>query len=101
MTAYDQYQSGMSALERIFDLLDTKPEVKDAEPSKAVALDTIKDVKFENVTFGYDPQKPVIENINLDLSGAKKLAIVGPTGAGKRRLSICWNVSMTRSAVEY
>ena len=83
LTAYDQYQSGMSALERIFDLLDTKPEVKDAEPGKAIVLDTIKDVKFENVTFGYDPQKPVIENINLDLSGSKKLAIVGPTGAGK------------------
>ena len=42
LTAYDQYQSGMSALEEIFDLLDTKPEVKDAEPSKAVALDTIR-----------------------------------------------------------
>jgi len=83
LTAYDQYQSGMSALERIFDLLDTKPEVNDAEPGKAIVLDTIKDVKFENVTFGYDPQKPVIENINLGLSGSKKLAIVGPTGAGK------------------
>ena len=83
LTAYDQYQSGMSALERIFDLLDTKPEVKDAETGKAVILDTIEDVKFENVTFGYDPQNPVIENINLSLEGSKKLAIVGPTGAGK------------------
>ena len=83
LTAYDQYQSGMSALERIFDLLDTKAEVKDAEPGKAIMLDTIKDVKFENVTFGYDPQNPVIHDINLDLSGSKKLAIVGPTGAGK------------------
>src|SRR5208283_2431090 len=83
LTAYDQYQSGMSALERIFDLLDTKSEVKDAETGKAVMLDTIKDVKFENVTFGYDPQNPVIENINLSLEGSKKLAIVGPTGAGK------------------
>ena len=83
LTAYDQYQSGMSALERIFDLLDTKAEVKDAEPGKAIILDTIKDVKFENVTFGYDPQNPVIHDINLDLSGSKKLAIVGPTGAGK------------------
>jgi len=83
LTAYDQYQSGMSALERIFDLLDTKSEVKDAEPGKAVILDTIKDVKFENVTFGYDPKNPVIENINLSLEGSKKLAIVGPTGAGK------------------
>ena len=83
LTAYDQYQSGMSALERIFDLLDTKAEVKDAKTGKAVILDTIKDVKFENVTFGYDPQNPVIENINLSLEGSKKLAIVGPTGAGK------------------
>ena len=83
LTAYDQYQSGMSALERIFDLLDTKAEVKDAEPGKAVVIDTIKDVKFENVTFGYDPQKPVIENIDLSLEGSKKLASVGPTGAGK------------------
>ena len=83
LTAYDQYQSGMSALERIFDLLDTKPEVKDAEPGKAIVIDTIKDVQFENVTFGYDPQNPVIHDINLNLSGAKKLAIVGPTGAGK------------------
>ena len=83
LTAYDQYQSGMSALERIFDLLDTKPEVKDDETGKAVVLDTIKDVKFENVTFGYNPQNPVIANINLSLEGSKKLAIVGPTGAGK------------------
>jgi ATP-binding cassette subfamily B protein len=83
LTAYDQYQSGMSALERIFDLLDTKAEVKDAKTGKAVILDTIKDVKFENVTFGYDPQNPVIKNINLSLEGSKKLAIVGPTGAGK------------------
>ena len=83
LTAYDQYQSCMSALERIFDLLDTKAEVKDAKIGKAVILDTIKDVKFENVTFGYDPQNPVIKNINLSLEGSKKLAIVGPTGAGK------------------
>jgi ABC-type multidrug transport system fused ATPase/permease subunit len=83
LTAYDQYQSGMSALERIFDLLDTKAEVKDPESDKAVEIDTIKDVRFENVTFGYDPQNPVIEDINLNLEGSKKLALVGPTGAGK------------------
>jgi ATP-binding cassette subfamily B protein len=44
---------------------------------------TIKDVRFENVTFGYEPQIPVIEGINFSLEGAKKLALVGPTGAGK------------------
>ncbi len=83
LTAYDQYQSCMSALERIFDLIDTKVEVKDPPPDKAVEIETIDEVKFENVTFGYDPKEPVIHDINLHLEGSKKLAIVGPTGAGK------------------
>jgi ATP-binding cassette, subfamily B, multidrug efflux pump len=83
LTAFDQYQSGMSSLERIFDLLDTQVEVKDPSPETAVKIDTINEVRFENVAFGYDPQEPVIENINFCLSGSKKLAIVGPTGAGK------------------
>ena len=83
LTAYDQYQSGMSALERIFDLLDTKTEVKQLKADEAIEIDTIKDIKFENVTFGYDPQTTIIEGINFNLSGSKKLAMVGPTGAGK------------------
>ena len=72
LTAYDQYQSGMSALERIFDLLDTKPEVKDAATGKAVILDTIKDVKFENVTFGYDPRKPSHREYQSQSGGLEK-----------------------------
>ena len=42
LTAFDQYQSGMSSLERIFDLLDTQVEVKDPAPAKAVKIDTIQ-----------------------------------------------------------
>jgi ATP-binding cassette subfamily B multidrug efflux pump len=83
LTSYDQYQSCMSALERIYDLIDTKVEVKDPTPDKAIEIETIDDVRFENVTFGYDPKKPVIHGINLRLEGTEKLAIVGPTGAGK------------------
>jgi ATP-binding cassette subfamily B protein len=83
LTAYDQYQSGMSALERIFDLLDTQVEVKDPTPDKAVEIETINEVRFENVTFGYNPKIPVIEDTNFSLEGSNKLALVGPTGAGK------------------
>jgi ABC-type multidrug transport system fused ATPase/permease subunit len=43
----------------------------------------IREVKFENVTFGYDPKLPVLKNISFTLTREKKLAIVGPTGAGK------------------
>ena len=83
LTAFDQYQSGMSALERIFDLLDTQIEVKDPTTNKAIEIETINAVRFENVTFGYDPEVPVIEDINFSLEGSKKLGLVGPTGAGK------------------
>jgi ATP-binding cassette subfamily B multidrug efflux pump len=83
LTSYDQYQSCMSALERIYDLIDTKVEVKDPPPDKATEIGVLNEVKFENVTFGYDPHNPVIYNINLRLQDSKKLAIVGPTGAGK------------------
>jgi ABC-type multidrug transport system fused ATPase/permease subunit len=83
LTSYDQYQSCMSALERIYDVIDTKVEVTDPSPDKAIEIETLNKVRFENVTFGYDPKSPVIHDINLQLEGSKKLAIVGPTGAGK------------------
>ena len=83
LTAFDQYQSGMSALERIFDLLDTQAEVQDPTLEKAVEIETINDVRFKDITFGYDPQVKVLEDINLSLKSSKKLALVGPTGAGK------------------
>ena len=83
LTAFDQYQSGMSSLERIFDLLDTRAEVRDPAPGKAVRIETINEVRVENVTFGYERRSPVIEDISFTLQDSKKLAIVGPTGAGK------------------
>ena len=83
LTAFDQYQSGMSSLERIFDLLDTRAEVRDPAPGKAVRIETINEVRVENVTFGYERRSPVIEDISFSLQDSKKLAIVGPTGAGK------------------
>jgi len=83
VATYDQYQSAMAAIERMFDLIDTDVEVKEPAAEKAVELGTIENVRFENVTFGYDPKVPVIKNISFTLDESKKLAIVGPTGAGK------------------
>lgn len=83
VTVYDQYQSAMAATERMFDLLDTRVEVEDPPKDKAVGIETINDVRFENVTFGYDPKIPVVRNVSFSLDESKKLAIVGSTGAGK------------------
>jgi ATP-binding cassette subfamily B protein len=82
--AYDQYEQAMSATERMFDLIDTKPEVKDPSDDKAVQTGKSAKLNSENVTFGYDPKIPVINDINFEIDHkTPKLAIVGPTGAGK------------------
>jgi ATP-binding cassette subfamily B protein len=82
--AYDQYQQAMSATERMFDLIDTKPEVKDPSGNTAAQVGKSEKLSLENVTFGYDPKIPVINDINFEIEHeTPKLAIVGPTGAGK------------------
>lgn len=83
ISVYDQYQSAMAAVERMFDLIDTNVEIEDPPKDKAIEIETITDVKFENVTFGYEPKIPVVKDVSFTLYASKKLAIVGPTGAGK------------------
>jgi len=83
VTVYDQYQSAMAAIERMFDLIDTKVEIEEPPSERAIEINTINDVEFQNVAFGYDPNIQVVRNISFKLADSKKLAIVGPTGAGK------------------
>ena len=82
-TVYDQYQSAMAGLERMFDLVETNVEVTEPQIGEQITIPTIETVTFDNVTFGYDPTSPVIHNISFKLEKNKRLAIVGPTGAGK------------------
>ncbi len=83
ITQWDQYQSSMSAIERMFDLIDTNVEVTEPPAETAVKIEKIEEVKFDDVTFGYDKNIPVLKNISFTLSFGKKMAFVGPTGAGK------------------
>lgn len=80
---YSQLLSAMASAERIFEILDTEPEVKDR--ANARKLPPIRGhVRFENVSFRYDADKPnVLHRINLDIRPGQRVAIVGPTGAGK------------------
>ena len=82
-TVYDQYQSAMAGLERMFDLVETKVEVTNPQVGEEIKVPTIETLVFDNVTFGYDPVNPVIHGISFKLEKNKRLAIVGPTGAGK------------------
>lgn len=83
---YNQVVTNLSAAERIFDIMDTKPDI--ASENDAVELPPIKgEVKFEDVSFIYDKGTPaetrVLENVNFTIKPGETIALVGPTGAGK------------------
>jgi len=79
---YNSIQSALAGAERVFDVLDQRPQVRD-KPD-AVALDAIQGrVEFDHVSFGYEPNVPVLKDISLRLEPGQVVALVGPTGAGK------------------
>ncbi|MEG0899073.1 MAG: ABC transporter ATP-binding protein [Oscillospiraceae bacterium] len=75
-------QSALSAAERIFALIDEKPEVADIEGAKEL-VNVKGEVKLENVKFGYTKEKEIIHNLSLEVKQGNLIAIVGHTGAGK------------------
>ena len=83
---YNQVVTNLSAAERSFDIMDTKPDI--ASENDAVELPHIKgEVKFEDVSFIYDKGTPaetrVLENVSFTIKPGETIALVGPTGAGK------------------
>ncbi len=78
-------QSGVASAERIFEVLDAEEE--DPDPADAVRpVERRGRVEFENVSFGYSADRPLIENLSLVADPGHLVAIVGPTGAGKTTL---------------
>lgn len=77
-----EFQSAFSAAERVFRVLDEEPERTDKD--NALTLSEVSgDVKFDDVVFGYIPEKPILHGISVHAKPGKTIAIVGPTGAGK------------------
>lgn len=75
-------QSMIAAAERIFEYLEEPEEIEDVK--NPVSTDGLKgNIEFKNVHFGYDPEKTIINDFNAKVKDGQKIAIVGPTGAGK------------------
>ena len=75
-------QSALAAGERVFNLIDATEEKADC-PNAIALTDVVGAVKFENVKFGYIPEKTIIHDLSFNALAGKQIAIVGPTGAGK------------------
>jgi ATP-binding cassette subfamily B protein len=84
-TINEQYQNAMVSSRRLYEVLMARPTVPE-RPNARQLPEGVGTVTFENVTFGYDPDKPVVHDVSFSIKGGCVVAIVGPTGAGKTTL---------------
>jgi ATP-binding cassette subfamily B protein len=79
---YTVMQRAMAAAHRIFEVLDVEVTIQDAPDAQALPADAAT-VEFRNVTFGYDPKRPILHDVSLKVNPREVVALVGPTGSGK------------------
>lgn len=83
---YNGYQQGQSAVAKLRGLLATAPEVPEAADAADLPL-VDGNIILDRVTFGYDAQAPVLQDVSLNLEAGESIAVVGPTGAGKSTIA--------------
>jgi ATP-binding cassette, subfamily B, bacterial MsbA len=100
---YGQFQEGAGAVERVFEIIDEQPTIAD-DPDAPPIGPVAGRITFERVTFGYDHDRPVLRDIDLEIRPGEILAVVGPSGAGKT--TFCnlvprlWDVSDGRVLID-
>ena len=83
---YTQAQAALAGAERIYNVLDEEPEPPD--PPGTTKLEDVEGrIEFENVTFAYEPGRPVLHSISFNIDPGQTVALVGPTGAGKTTIA--------------
>ena len=85
ISVYAQFQEALGATKRVFEILDTEPDVRDAPD--AVELAAVKGaIELRDISFAYDDDQEVLRRINLEIAAGEIIALVGPSGAGKSTL---------------
>jgi len=85
-TVYREIKQSLIDLEAVFDLLGSNLEVVDKPGAPPLAVGDGR-VAFENVSFGYDPRRPILKDVSFEVPAGQTVAIVGPSGAGKSTIS--------------
>jgi len=83
---YREIRQGLTDVEEMFKLLDQDPEIEDKPDARPLAI-TGPEIRFEDVTFSYDPDRQILKGVSFVVPAGKTTAIVGPTGAGKSTIS--------------
>jgi len=84
---YREIKQNLTDLDKMFTLMDKQQEVQDAPDATALTGLDAPAVRFENVHFAYEAQRPILHGISLEIPAGKTVAVVGPSGAGKSTLS--------------
>ena len=83
---YREIKQGLIDIETMFALLHEKPEIAD-RPGRAALRVEKGEIRFENVSFAYEPERQILKNVSFEVPAGKMVAIVGPSGAGKSTIS--------------
>src|SRR5579885_263147 len=83
---YREIKQAVTDIEIMFSILAREPEIKDAPDARPLKV-TEGDIRFENVVFGYEPQRRILKGISFEVPAGKTVAVVGPSGAGKSTIS--------------